>query len=114
MTNGCIGHVRGDFEGKMLHHTWCPHHWDEMCNNALFKADLERVVAWLRTGFAPLRDLNTMRAFCNARYNAAIPNEAGAYGFRVETKRYRYMLRCTPLDGCYHVYLYCYSKEAAQ
>lgn len=114
VTNGCIGHVRGDFEGKMLHHTWCPHHWDEMCNNALFKADLERVVAWLRTGFAPLRDLNTMRAFCNARYNAAIPNEAGAYGFRVETKRYRYMLRCTPLDGCYHVYLYCYSKEAAQ
>lgn len=109
--NGCIGHMRGDFEGKALHHTWWPHHWDKMCNNAAFKAELEQVVAWLRTGFAPLRDLNTMRAFCNARCHAAIPNEAGVYGFRVETKSCRYMLRCTPVDGYYHVYLYCYSKE---
>lgn len=114
VANGCIGHVRGYFEGEALHHTWWPHHWDEMCNNALFKADIERVAAWLRTGFAPLRDLNTMRAFCNLRYNAALPNEAGVYGFRVETKSYRYMLRCTPSNGCYHVYLYCHSKEAAQ
>lgn len=36
---------------------------------------------------------------------------AEEYGFRVESTRYRYMLRCTPLQGWYHLYLYCYSKE---
>lgn len=111
VANGCIGHVRGDFEGTVLYHTWWPHYWDKACNNAVFKADLDRVVAWLRVGFAPLRDLKTMRTFCNLRYHAALPNETGVYGFHVETKGYRYMLRCTPVDGCYHVYLYCYSKE---
>ena len=111
--NGCIGHMRGDFEGKVLHHTWWPHHWDGMCNNDVFKADLERVVVWLRTGLAPLRDLKTMRTFCSLQRDAVIPRENGVYGFHVETKGYRYMLRCTPLNGYYQVYLYCYSKEAA-
>lgn len=109
--NGCIGHLRGDFEGRILHHTWWPHQWDEVRNNERFQKDLTRVVDWLRTGFAPLRDLNTMRAFCNLRHSAALPDEDSVYGFRVETKGYRYLLRCTPLDGYYHVYLYCYSKE---
>ena len=27
---------------------------------------------------------------------------------------YRYMLRCTPVKKVYHVYLYCYDKEAAE
>lgn len=110
--NGCIGHVRGDFEGDVLHHTWWPHHWDKACNNAVFKNDLTRVITWLRTEFGPLRDLNAMRAFCELRRDALIPKEDGTYGFRVETRNYRYMLRCTPRTGCYHVYLYCYSKEA--
>ena len=77
-----------------------------------FQADLTRVVDWLRVGFAPLKNLEIMDAFC-ARYAcAAIPGQDQAYGFRIETKRYRYMLRCTPVKGIYHVYLYCYGKEA--
>ena len=110
--NGCIGHMRGDFEGAILHHTWWPHYWDAQCNNAAFKADLTRVVEWLRVGFAPLKNLEIMDAFCARYAHAAIPGQDRAYGFRIETKGYRYMLRCTPAKGYYHVYLYCYSKEA--
>ena len=110
--NGCIGHMRGDFEGEILHHTWWPHCWDAQCNDARFKADIQRVVDWLRVGFAPLKNLEIMHAFC-ARYAcAAIPDQDQAYGFRIETKRYRYMLRCTPVKGTYNAYLYCYGKEA--
>lgn len=112
-TNGCIGHMRGDFEGEILHHTWWPHSWDAQCNDARFKADIQRVVDWLRVGFAPLKNLEIMDAFC-ARYAcAAIPDQDQAYGFRIETKRYRYMLRCTPVKGTCNAYLYCYDKEAA-
>ena len=110
---GCIGHMRGYFEGNILHHTWWPHDWDSRCNNAVFKADLTRVVDWLKAGFAPLKNLEIMDAFCAQRPQAAIPKEDRAYGFRIETKRYRYMLRCTPVRGTYQVYLYCYRKEAA-
>lgn len=112
--HGCIGHMRGDFEGTTLHHTWWPHYWDARCNNAAFKADLTRVVEWLRVGFAPLKNLEIMDAFCARSAHAAIPGQDRTYGFRIETRRYRYMLRCTPMKKVYHVYLYCYDKEAAE
>lgn len=109
---GCIGHMRSDFEGNILHHTWWPHYWDARYNNAAFKANLTRVVDWLRVGFAPLKNLEIMDAFCARYAHAAIPGQDRTYGFRIETKRYRYMLRCTPVEKAYHVYLYCYGKEA--
>lgn len=110
----CIGHVRGDFDmNKVMHTTWWPHHQDDVLNTPRFKADLQRVVEWLRKGFAPLRDLETMGRFCSLYENMAkLPGDVEkVYGFRVDTKHYMYSLRCTPEEGAYHVYLYCYGKE---
>lgn len=109
---GCIGHMRGHFEGNILHQDWWPHYWNDRRNNAAFRADLTRVVAWLRGGFAPLKNLELMDAFCARYSHAAILGQDQAYGFRIETKRYRYMLRCIPVNKVYHVYLYCYAKGA--
>lgn len=110
---GCIGHVRGDFS-HVLFTTWWAHTWDKEKNNEDFRRDLDRVVEWLKTGFAPLKDLETMKAFCKRYPESMFPNEMGQpYGFRIETRHYRYMLRCTPLKGWYHVYLYCYAKDMA-
>ena len=109
-TYGCIGHLRGDFEGDIFHHTWWPHHWDAQCNDAAFKASIAKVMDWLRVGFAPLKNLEIMDAFCAQRPLAAIPQQDRAYGFRIETRKYCYMLRCTPVRGTYQVYLYCYCK----
>ena len=56
---------------------------------------------WLRVGFAPLKNLEIMDAFCAQRPLTAIPQQGRAYGFRIETGKYRYMLRCTPVRGTY-------------
>jgi len=107
-SSGCIGHMRGDLDGG-LHMTWWPHYWDREYNNDSFKQDIQRVVDWLRAGFSPLKDLKTMDAFCQRYENCRIlGQEERCYGFRVESGKFRYMLRCTPLEGWYHVYLYCY------
>lgn len=111
---GCIGHVRGDFDrgSGVLYTTWWPHVWNDPLNTPEFAAHLEKTIHWLRTGFSPLKNLELMDAFCSRYEHARIPGQTErCYGFRVESARYRYMLRCTPLQGWYHLYLYCYSKE---
>ena len=40
---GCIGHMRGDFDGR-LHTSWWPHYWDQALNREPFKQDIQRVV----------------------------------------------------------------------
>lgn len=110
--NRCIGHLRGDFgSGDAFHSSWNPHQ-----NGALdtpeFRADLKRVVEWLQQEYAPLRNLQAMGIFCGWNKDARVKAEPGeVYGFRVETARYRYMLRCTPTKGVYHCYVYCYQKR---
>lgn len=111
MATGCIGHMRGDFD-RILHTTWWPHYWDRELNREPFKQDMQQVVNWLRADFSPLKDLETMDAFCQRYEHCRIPGqEERCYGFRIESGQFRYMLRCTPLKGWYHVYLYCYSKN---
>ena len=34
------------------------------------------------------------------------------YGYTVETERYRYLLRCNPIEGDYQAYLSCFDKQA--
>lgn len=111
--NGCIGHLRGDFgDGKQFYSTWWPHQ-DDRLNKAEFKADLPRVVNWLRKDFSPLKDLDSMRRFCNLYGSKSqIPDAMlPSHGFRIDTQRFLYMLRCYPHMGDYNFYLYCYDKE---
>ncbi len=111
--SGCIGYMRGDFDSRLYTTCW-PRCWDREYNNDLFKQDIQRVVDWLRTGSLPLQDLETMDAFCRRHEECRIPGqEERSYGFRIESGHFHYMLRCTPLKGYYHVYLYCYRKDIA-
>lgn len=111
---GCIGHLRGDFgSGQQFYTTWWPHQGDVL-NTPEFKADIDRTVDWLRgQPDSPLRDLAAMERCCDryqrtcAIHGAILPS----CGFMVETKRYVYMLRCTPVKGDYHFYMYCYQRE---
>lgn len=112
---GCIGHLRGDFyHSKTLWTSWWPHHWDKALNDARFKKDLERVMAWLQGDYGPLNSMKTIKWLCQRQDDFGLPNQdRGACGIRLETPHYRYMLRCLPQEGDYNAYLYCYSKEAA-
>ena len=115
--NGCIGHLRGDFgtDGNEFHTTWWSHQ-NDVLNTHEFKSDIDRVVNWLREGFAPLKDRTTMRRFCELRGRVLNAEEAilPPCGFSVHTKNYQYMLRCIPRKGDYNFYLYCYDKEARE
>ena len=113
-TTGCIGHLRGDFgSGKQFYTTWWPHQADRL-NTPEFKADIDRTVNWLREQSAsPLRDLDSMKRYCN-RYEQICAIKGAllpSYGFMVKTKRYVYMLRCTPVKGDYQFYIYCYQRK---
>lgn len=112
--NGCIGHLRGNFgKRKQFFITWVPHQKNRL-NTEQFQTDLRRVMFWLRQGQGPLRDLHTMRRFCELRKrNIRLPQAMlPFYGFCIHTKRYQYMLRCIPVKGEHHFYIYCYDKEA--
>lgn len=110
---GCAGHLRGDMgrSGKEFWTTWHPHQ-EKLCA-APFKQELDAVVNWLRQEYGPLHDLKTMKGYCESRA-ALLDADLNRYGFRIDTPKHEYMLRCTPQIGDYHFYLYCYDKEARE
>ena len=110
---GVVGHLRGDFgSGKEFWTTWWPHQNDAL-NTQPFKTELDKVVNWLRQDFGPLKNLNSMSAFCRLReQDAKIVASMPAYGFKVETPDYQYFLRCNPTRGDYNFYLYCCDRAA--
>ena len=87
-------------------------HHRKMCIRDRFKADIDRTVNWLREQpDSPLRDFDSMNRYCN-RYEQICAIKGAllpSCGFMVKTKRYVYMLRCTPVKGDYlsliHIYL---------
>ena len=109
---GAIGHVRIDFGhgGKEFWHTWHPRGAEEL-NSPEFKAELDEVVGQLRKSV--LQDLSSMRSYC---YHHGGEIEGGIctqnYGYTVETERYRYLLRCNPIEGDHQAYLSCFDKQA--
>lgn len=100
---GTIGHVRLDFGGGRLHHTWWPHNEDRL-NTPAFKAALQEFVDELRAR-GPLQ---SEAAMCRWRYRYP-EGEIGrdSVGFVAETADYRFCLRCSASSGDYS-YLYCY------
>ena len=100
---GTVGHLRMDFGGGRLHHSWWPHN-DDRFNTPEFKTALQEFMDEMRT-LGPLKNDAAMRRWCY-RYPAG---EVGreSFGFIAETENYRFCLRCSTLSGDYS-YLYCY------
>ena len=96
LSSGTVGHIRMDFGhgGKEFWHTWWPHN-DDQFNTQEFKADLQTIIDALRTE-GPLRDLATMRSFCNQN-GGKITDDGRSFGYVVDTEHYRYCLRCIPV-----------------
>lgn len=111
---GCIGHLRGDFgNGSQFYTTWWPHQ-NDVLNTPEFKADIDRTVNWLREQpDSPLRDFDTMKRCCDRYQRTCAIQQAilPSCGFMAQTKRYVYMLRCSPTKGDYQFYMYCYQRE---
>ena len=100
---GTVGHLRMDFGGGRLHHSWWPHN-DDRLNTPAFKAVLQAFMDEMRER-GPLKGGTTMRRWCSRHPAGEIGKEQ--FGFIAETENYRFCLRCTTLSGDY-CYLYCY------
>lgn len=108
---GCIGHVRMDFGhyGEEFWHAWFPRGPEEL-NSEEFSSELDMVVDELRK--TVLKDLPTMQRYCNEHGGKIAGGWRQNYGYVVETERYRYFLRCNPVEGDYQAYLTCFDKQA--
>lgn len=100
---GVVGHLRLDFGGGRLHHSWWPHN-DDQFNTPEFKAALQEFVDELRVR-GPLQSDAAMRRWCYGYPEGEI--ERDRIGFIAETENYRFCLRCTTMNGDYG-YIYCY------
>ncbi len=103
---GVVGHVRLDFGGGRLHHSWWPHN-DDRFNTPEFKAALQEFVDELRVR-GPLQSDAAMRRWCYGYPEGEIGQEQ--VGFIAETEDYRFCLRCTTMTGD-HSCLYCYGLK---
>ena len=109
---GTIGHLRGDFAttGYGFYTTWFDTR--PQWKSDEFKADLDTVINALREDKGLLHNRYDMSAFARHFPESAIKgNYCTEYGFRVDTEKHAFLLRCNPAKGDYNFYCYCYVKE---
>lgn len=110
---GSIGHLRGDFgsTGKAFYTTWNDHNKDRKTEE--FKGYLDKVINDLRTeAYGLLAGRKEMCEYVRRFPDSAFDgNYCTQYGFRVDTEKYAFLLRCNPIKGDYNFYCYCYIKE---
>ena len=78
-----------------------------------FEKELENFLHILcsgKDGF--LQNLDTMREYTSCHPQNAFPGKDGTeYGFRADTEKYAYLLRCNPAKDNDNVEIHCYVKE---
>ena len=73
--------------------------------------------AWPTEGVASDDYLEAMQIFVDRvqsqidRTKEELSNYCTEYGFRVDTEKHAFLLRCNPTKGDYNFYCYCYVKE---
>jgi hypothetical protein len=112
---GCIGHLRGDFgsNGKGFYTTWFDHQQDLKTNE--FKSEFDEIVNALRdTGkYGVLKSRSDMYNYCHAHKDNRIQsiNDQDTFGFRADTGKHTYFIRCAPRLSDYNFYCYAFNAE---
>lgn len=110
---GNIGHLRGDFGsgGYGFYTTWNDHRPQWKTDE--FKTELDDVINALRSPeYGLLQNRPAMSEYARRFPDSAFRgNYCTEYGFRVDTEKHAYLLRCNPTKGDYNFYCYCYVKE---
>ena len=78
-----------------------------------FKAEFDEVVNALRSEeYGLLKSRSAMNEYVRRFPESSFKeNYCTEYGFRAETEKYAYLIRCNPTKGDYNFYCYCYVKE---
>ena len=110
---GSIGHLQGNFgiAGTEYSQSWIDY-WERYKPDD-FQRELDGIVNALRSGECGLlADRNTMKAYVAAYPDSAFhENHNKEYGFRIDTDRHAYLIRCNPSANDTHFYCYCYKSE---
>ena len=108
-----IGHLRGDFDssGYGFYTTWTDTRTQWKTDE--FKAEFDEVINALRSDeYGLLKNRSAMSAFARQYADSAFKGcYCTEYGFRVDTEKHAYLLRCNPTRGDYNFYCYCFVKE---
>lgn len=107
-----IGYLRGDFahSGYGFYTTWFDTRTQWKTDE--FKAALDEVINTLREDKGPLHNRYDMSAFAKQFPDSAFQgNYCTEYGFRADTEKHAFLLRCNPARGDYNFYCFCYVKE---
>lgn len=109
---GSIGHLRGDFgSGEQFYTTWDEH--NDRLETPEFSSELDNVINRLRSNACGL--LKSRRSMMDFARNNPESSFKGAYtteyGFRVDTEKYSFLLRCNPTRGDYNFYCFCYQRK---
>ena len=110
---GNIGYLRGDFgsSGDQFYTTWFDTR--PQWKSDEFKRDLDDVINALRSEeYGLLQSRSQMVRYGRENKESEMQ---GAYttefGFRADTEKYVFVLRCNPTRGDYNFYCLCYVKE---
>ena len=111
---GSIGRLRGDFDssGYGFFTCWEDHRTD--LKTPEFQNELDDVINTLRSKkYGLLSNRFSMSKFAMQYPDSAMRgNYTTEYGFRVNTEKYSYLIRCNPTKGDYNFYCYCYKSES--
>ena len=71
-----------------------------------FKSEFDTVINGLRSDKAYgglLENLSSMKSYCHKHKEGCIEqNYSKQYGFRLNTDKYAYLIRCNPINGDYN------------
>lgn len=115
MQTGTIGHLRGDFDntGTGFHTTW----FEEVGsrNTQEFKAEINPVIDALRFDNrygGVLAGRSAMQKYGRSQPDSTFAgNYTTEYGFRIDTEKFAYLLRCIPVKGDYNFYCWCFEAK---
>lgn len=105
----CAGHLRGVFsENGEIEMTW----WEknEELASPGFHAELRDLLETLQRN-GPLRDFDSMRAYCDAHPQARMSDRQTFYAFRIDSSQYRYYLRLFPQESKHKFFVFCYQTD---
>ena len=78
-----------------------------------FQAEFDGVINALRSKeYGLLESRSQMSAYAGKSPDSGFLGNCGTeYGFRVDTEKHAYLIRCNPVKGDYNFYCFCYVKE---
>ena len=107
-----VGYLRGDFgiNGREFHTSW--HDTDSRRNTDEFATEFDEVIHALRSEeYGLFASRSDMKRYVAEHSDSAFgDSHRPAYGFRVDTEKHVYLLRCNPSPSDYNFYCYCYEK----